>query len=356
MDYKIVRWGERDRLASLHPLVEERGAELHSPDFPLPPDKIPDDFPFLFYVTDENRIVAVRKAMPDLAWTGDRFETWAWAFDTFVEPDYRGKRIGSKLIKLQVDAVEKAGATSGAAYSAIPVLKAYQRVDFSVLGHVPKMCLVRRSRPYIARKIKAAGLLRVMAALTDAAIGTLRRLTRLSGRGPSCRVSAIDEQRYAQAFKAHAIRKQRYYWGDGPGWALSRCSDRDTLYEVSDQDGSSRALMIVRETRDYHDAAERPVDQPRRIVLVDFTLTASDGANYIAKAMANLVDRHDADAADVVTSLPELQNALRANGFRGRGTGMSFAFRPAPGSEHLRETDLADWHLTQFASDGFRLV
>ena len=175
MEYRVVQWDERERARELHPQLMNARPELIEPPFTAIPVPMPDDFPFFFYILDGDAIAGYRRAVPDVAVIYGRETAWAWNFDLFIEPHYRGKGIGKRLVVQQVEEFSRRGIVSGAAFSAPATLRIYERLGFRVLGHAPRLALVRNVRPFLASRARGRGGWPELAPLGNGALWAIRR-------------------------------------------------------------------------------------------------------------------------------------------------------------------------------------
>jgi GNAT superfamily N-acetyltransferase len=354
MEYRVVSTSETDRIADLHPELMASRPDLAEYPFSRNPVAAPDDFPFLFYVLDGDVIAGFRKAIPEIVYLGGQQQPWAWAFDSFIEPDYRGRGVGGHLVELQVEEIGKRGIASGAAFSAPAMLRIYRRLGFRVAGHAPRMCLVRNARPFLRPRLRGGPLLAVGSGAGNAALAFERALRGALHPVGRFEIRSIGADLFAELFDRSAVRTEPNYWAGEANWILARLRADDALYQLARGGESVPCALLVLRDRLQAQPRTGPV---RRLTLMEFA-PLDEGADVpalIAAALGRLLLSSHADVADVVTSWPPLLAALAARGFRQRGEGMSFVYKFPPGTPDAPDAGLESWHLTHFCSDGFLL-
>ncbi len=354
MDYQVITWGEREQITDPNSARWSNRPDLIALPFPENPVPTPDDFPHLFYVTDGNKIVGNRKTVPDIAHMEGEERRWSWNFDTFIDPEYRGKGVGRHLVDLQVAEIAKRGIISAAAFSAPGTLRIYERLGFQIIGHAPRMTLVRNTRPFLQSRFRNAFLLTTASMLGNMVLATERTLRSALHRSDGFEIIAVDKSRFGELFNHRVVRVQPNYWARQADWVLARLQPDDTLFEITRAgDREPCALFVLRDRvlrEKLADAQEREI---RRLTLMHFEFLddADDLSQLLAAALRQLLQQTGADVADTITSYPPLLKALATGGFRPRGPGMSFVFSLPPGES--ANTTLTGWHLTHFCSDGY---
>lgn len=359
MDYRVVQWNERDRARELHPQLMTARPDLLEPPFAANPVPMPGDFPFFFYILDGDALAGYRRAVPDVAIVDGQEVAWAWNFDLFIEPQYRGKGIGKRLVVQQVEEFSRRGIVSGAAFSAPATLRIYERLGFRVLGHAPRLALVRNVRPFLASRLRGRGGWPELAPLGNAVLWAIRRLRAVANAVPPVTIEAIDRERFAQEFAAAGGHLGARHWARGADWLFARMSDDDRLWRASDaMSGRTAGVLVIRDRIVHETSAAGIAYAVRRATVMDFA-AADHGEETMAALAASLeayLEASGADMIDVVTSAPAFIAALESRGFGQRGVGMSFAYKtPAEGAD-TGDDALCDWHLTHNTSDGFLLA
>ena len=353
MKFEYVEWAARERALERFPELARERPDLLRPSFEDNPMAMPDDFPFLFFASENGQVVGSRKSMPDVVWIGGEPKLWAWNFDTFVEPRYRGRGVGRKLVELQIREVGKRGIISGASFSAPATMRIYQKLGFQVLGHAPRMNLVRRTRPFLHSWGIPRPLLGIGSFLGDATLKVDLKLRHFFRGRPRLDLARIDAATFEEMFRKSVVRKQLNYWDGGPQWVLARRRSSDALIVASRSNDEMPVVTFVARERFQSDMIRGQERKIKRLSIMhfDFLDDGEDVPQIFASAVASLLEQCRADVADVITSFPPAVLALTARGFRSRGPGMSFCCI-LPEQAHIRGK-LSDWHLTHFCSDGF---
>ncbi len=359
MEYRVVQWNERERARELHPQLMHARPELLEPPFVANPVPMPDDFPFFFYILDGDAIAGYRRAVPDVAVINGEDTAWAWNFDLFIEPEYRGKGIGKRLVVQQVEEFSRRSIVSGAAFSAPATLRIYERLGFRVLGHAPRLALVRNVRPFLASRPRGRGGWPELAPLGNAALWVIRRLRAVANATQPVLVKAIDRERFAREFTRMGGHRMTRHWARSVDWLFARMGDDDRLLAITTAQSDTPLGVLVIRDRVVRETSASGVDYSvRRATVMDFA-TIDDGdetMKALATALECYLEQSGADMVDMVTSRPSLISALQSYGFGKRGVGMSFAYKTPVGGADDGNDALSDWHLTHNTSDGFLLA
>lgn len=353
MNYRYATIGELDRMESLHPELAATEPELAKPVFPKNPVLSKKTFPFIFYVLDGKNIVGSRRAIPDKAViNGEEFD-WAWCFDTYVSKSHHGKGIGSKLVSMQVEKFKQLNTISGAAFSAPAMMRIYEKLGYTILKNSPRMTLVRNAKPFLAKKIPFEPALSIAGkagSMVFAVEQFFRNTTKAHSR---FQLKPIGRKPFEQVFDALQETSIVNHWDRSASWVLARLRKGDEIVSVLDnQTNTSQALLVLRErTSQQNEGAEA-----RRLSVVYFLATRSNRlvAQAIAASLAQLLEEKKLDVADIITSCPIIIDECKRKSYRPRGVGMTFAFKAPPHINIHSYTNIEQWHLTHFCSDGFR--
>jgi GNAT superfamily N-acetyltransferase len=351
MEYRYATLAELGDMAAAHPELAADRPDLCRPAFPGNPVVGEAAFPFLFYAVEAGRVVGSRKAVPDRAIVNGREYAWAWCFDTIVDASQRGRGVGSRLVELQVEAFDRLGVTTSAAFSAPAMMRIYEKCGYRVLEFVPRMVLVRNPAPFLAGKIGHGVVARAAGGLGAL---LLRGLAGIRGarRSRAGHVATpIDPAGFARLFAHAAAPEQPNSWALSPDWVTSRLQPGDEPFKLTCRGAAAPCALFVLRPR----APDPDGGTARRLTLMYFKFLTEgvDVAEGLAAELTRQLFARPLDAADIVTSSPSLLAALRKRGYRRRGTGMTFVYRPPPGTEIAGARDIADWQLTHFCSDGF---
>lgn len=352
MEYRSAILSDLANIDQLHPELAADRPELCRPAFPENPIRGEANFPFIFYALDGQKVVGSRKATPDYAIINGKEYPWAWCFDTIVDSTQRGKGVGSRLVERQVAEFNRLGILSGAAFSAPAMMHIYAKLGYRVLDLTPRMVLVRNVRPFLSGKVPSRFLLKI-----GGAVGNLFVSLELLCRGAlssnrDVQIERLNTQDVIQVLTKSSWRSTNNRWGLSPDWIVARLRPADELFKLTiDSSATPSAIFVLREREATSDSGP----PGRRLSLMHFESLSAVGVNAdaIAAALSRELFRRGCDVADLITSSPKLLSALRKRGYKRRGTGMTFVYKVPSGVELNGSTDIADWHLTHYCSDGF---
>jgi GNAT superfamily N-acetyltransferase len=348
MECRIVRYGEQDRLDELHPILARTRPDLAEPAFPNNPVEYDADFPYLFYLIENEEILGSRRAMPDLLYKGGCQLPFAWCFDMHLTAESRGRGFGTRLMRATRNEFEGKGIISGGCFSAPSVIHIYKKLGYKVLGFAPKYALVRNSKPFLAEKITSAFASRILGSAVN--VGLAMRSAIIGRSKAGVTVERLNPDSWGRMAGNEHWDRSRWHWDEDPKWCLSRLRESDEVLLVNHPRAGGCAMMVLRGPRSGGGGGNA-----NRLSLMHYRLHANcpEAAPALGEALEVVLRATGADVADAISSSPELGSALRKRGFVRRGEGMTFVYH-APGPVGLDDAaTLSDWHLTHFCSDGF---
>lgn len=357
MNVRVVRLGERQQLADLHPELVNDRPDLLIPALENSPEKIDDDFPYLFYARDGRRIVGHLMSFPDTLFVDGEPLRWAWNLGLFTEPEYRGQGVAQALVELQLKEFSRRETVRGSVFSSPATLCLFKKLGFSFPGYAPRLCLMRDTRPFL--RAHTANRLAVAAggAAANAILAGRRLMLHRSRKLDRYQVGPIDSTRFSELVQSMPARSEKYSWGSQANWFTVRSGTKDTFYEISRVGESDPcAFLIVRDRRITSRRLAGKYTDFKMMSVMEFGELdrGSDVPESLVSAAVILFQDSDADIAEFVTSSQPIQASALRHGFRALGAGMSFAFK-APLNNPLRGavTTTQDWHLSHYCGDGF---
>lgn len=358
MQFHTVRLGEISALTERHPVVAE--SQPHLANVILPPLKTDDqDFPILFYAHEDGKIACYFKSFPDELIIADKTYPFAWNGNLMTMPDFRRRGLAQAIVEHQVQEFEKRGLVWGGVFSSAGALHLYNKLSFTMLGAVPRLCLVRNVAAMLRYHMPgfiaqpASGVIRLGAKARDA---LHRRRQPYRGKVTSKQVRPED----ISASPATQMRHdpQQAYWDADTQWLLRRRNVRDVddvFCVYLDGDNDPKGYIFLRERLNV----KRPIRE-KYFGVNTMTLTHYGtfdlGEDTLEILLSAAIDRFwqgDADLFEVVTSCPKMQAAARRAGMISLGAGMSFKFHEPTALQGKLPRTLAAYKLTHYAGDAF---
>lgn len=356
MEIRHVELCEESNLAKTHPQLLELRPDLAQPVLPHDPGLADADFPYLVYALADDRIVGGCRSFPDMLFKSDgNAFRWAWAGGLFTDSDYRGRGIAQQMINRQLQEFGRRNIIRGSVFSAPTAIRVFQRLNFSNMGHAPRLCIVRNARPFLRHHISSEFLISLsgatFAAAYAVAYGTIFRTKRSVQNYSIVAAKAAD---FAKLIEDLSFRRELFFWGKSHAWFDVRRASTDRIYLVSRvHESAPCAFLIVR---------ERHISNRTLADYTNFSMMSvmefgqfdpqPDSKEALVCAAVSLFNQGDADILEFVTSSPELQAVARTYGFFPLGSGMSFNFK-APSQFGDLPGGLRDWHLSQYCGDAF---
>lgn len=351
MDYRFAVIGDIPRMADRHPELVKHRPDLAKPAFLANPVPYDSDFPFIFYVVDGGQIVGSRRAIPDRANLLGREVSWAWCFDTSIDGNHHGKGIGSRLVQLQVEAFDNRGIVSGAAFSAPAMMRIYQKLGYFVLDPTPRMARVRNAHPFLARRMKNSPFLRLATMSANMVLASNLLIRGFASSTRQFSVHEIDKKQFVNLYNDSAVRYQENYWADA-NWIIARLGNADSLLQIKHQKSQDPSAVFVLRNREQVESHGIIL---KRLSIMHFALLDKDSStpSLLPKALLRQMDQKRTDVGDIITSSPIILNEFYRYGFRQRGEGMTFVYKIPKSLDLPAASDIKEWELTHFCSDGF---
>ena len=358
MKFDFVKFGEIPDLAQSHPLIFEK---FGSDQGKLLSDNpyIDDEFPYLFYMHEDNKLACYFYSFPDRMKCDDQIFPWAWNGDLFTDPDFRGQGLATKLVSQQVAVQHELGYGWGGVFSTEAAIRLYQKLNFSLPGYAERYLYLRSLTPLLREHVKSRGLVAVANGLYQAGRFVIEPV--LKSTGSKITVTAMEvptchRDRHTSLPVTNHDTKFHFDHGvDMLRWKL-RADKTNRLYLLKDQATDENLCYIVLRSRNITKPIAGRYKNFEMMSLMDFGLFVDDDRPYdaIISATFNLFENSTAELLDIVSSNQKLNLRARRRGMRSVGKGMSYKFS-APDSWNLPPETMSasNWQLTHFTGDAF---
>ncbi len=367
LHYRYVRFDERHAIEAHHP--ELARSDKSEADLPIACEGLdtPDEMPILLYVLDtqSGKVVARRRMLPDAAVIGGVSYPWAWGYDTIVDKECRGRKIGGKILDFQNTIFDELKFSTAAAFSAPRMMTIYKKRAYNIVGFCPRMTLAKRAGPFIKNRLgdnlPGSLLGKMLAPLGDLAMSAKLALKVSLASLPSVVLKEIPQADLPglyhdpNAANSDAQNPQRAgaHWAKKPSWISERLGDGDRVFTVAaSEDAPVSAMFVLRKRAMPDDPGEAQAERIS-VMYYDRFCEAEIAADHIAAGLVQFARGEAFDALDFVCSDLTINAKLAKTGFVPRGDGMTYVFRDALGQLVGAPTNLEGWHLTHFCSDGF---
>lgn len=358
MEIRHVEIGEQEFLSARHPeLAIQRPdlAKAHIATSDL--DRLDVDFPYLFYALEDKRVVAHFMSFMDVLISTERQFRWVWNYGLYTEPDYRRRGIAEHMVQRQLEEFARRDLIWGGVFSSPAAIRLYERMKFSLLGHAPRLCLVRNIRPILRHHTQSPTAISVGGLIYGSLFSAAQRLQfSVSHFEENYSVDAIDASSFRALFTRPLVTTGKFYWGNHARWFEVRQSPIDKTYIVRRRGESDPcAFLIIRErTRKTLMMARYTGIKVMSVMEFRQFDRGYDIPNALIGTSLLLFRQSDADLLEFVTSSPTIIAAARRRGFLPLGMGMSFKYMAPPGNPlHGLKTTMADWHLSHYCGDAY---
>jgi GNAT superfamily N-acetyltransferase len=360
MEIRHIELNQCECLSVHHPELTEQYPQLTSPMLADVAGAHPD-FPYLFYAIEDGCILSYFRSFPDILIQGDNVYRWAWNGQLYTEPAYRGRGLARAIVQRQLDEFARRDFIWGGVFSSPAALRLYARMKFCMLGHAPRLCLIRDVRPFLRHHTSSHAVVSVAGVVYDAAFIAVSRLLSSGSRFEQRHdLKEIDIAGLSTLLvhRSH-VRPEAFYWGRDVSWLEARQAARgiDRIHVIRRRSEIDPCAFLITRDRCIRKRPLMTRYSPVKVMTVMEFGQFDRGADIpdaLVGAALLLFARSDADLIEIVTSSPGINAAAHRRGFRALGAGMSFKFMAPPGSPlHQLKTGLPDWHLSHYCGDAF---
>ncbi len=147
--FQCITFERIGEIKRLHPLVYDYYSDHlsnridHLADCP----DIMQSFPFVHYLTIENRIVSTCLAIPDKVSAYGNTYPWAWAGALMTDPNYRGMGLATRLITEMAAVLNGRGIAWGGVFSTQRALRIYKKLNFIIPGVANRYLFAKTAVP-----------------------------------------------------------------------------------------------------------------------------------------------------------------------------------------------------------------
>jgi GNAT superfamily N-acetyltransferase len=361
-EFRYITYGQIDRLDELHPLYHRYLSKDKYKRLIDCPD-IADDFPWFFYIADEQRIYSHLSAIPDVLRAGEKSYRWAWTGDLVTDPKYRGRGLAKRVVEETIKVLHQHDYIAGGGFATEVTIHIYKKLGFDLPGFVTRRLYLKTLRPVLQYHLKSKSIRAIIDGFYRALVLLSRPLIRLRtgriGWGISVRelVPAIEESRRTDL---PGLRYQaRFHFNDSLNkvlWKIAWTRHDTKLYVMTnEQTGGAVGYFVVREKQVTEPILGRYTNF-KLMTLMDYGFYGDDAGLHRALLgkLFGLFRGSDADVLEVVSSSALLNGCARRMGMRRVGKGVPFLLlAPADWSLGADAGDTANWHLTHYSGEGF---
>lgn len=362
--FRYVVYGELGDIAAAHPAVydsfsSDNGEITEFGPFAGNPDAY-EDFPLFFYIEHDNRIVCNRFAIPDILFTEKGRFKWAWGGGFFTDPDFRGRGLGTKLIKGMIETLHERDIGTGMVFSTPVSIHIYKKLGYNFPGYADRYIFLKSFAPFLRKHIRFEGIVKLVD-LISRPFPKILYLIR-SGPGKTSRVALecvhIPSEEVASRLEGFKLRhSSRFRFNDSAEkleFKLSRAGN-SMFYLLSDREsGRPEGYFILK---------NRLINTPlggysgfKLMSLMDYGFYGDESARLkdLISIVFEIFFQSDADALDAVAPRDPLNALVRKRGMFRIGKGMSFTFTvPSSWDLHPDADLLGSWQLSHFSGDGY---
>lgn len=358
MEFFQVSLSEGDRAAENHPVLAQDAPDLLDPFFAAQPEVTPE-FPHLYYGQEDGRIACYIRSFPDTSTYQGQHLTWSWNADLFTHPDFRRRGLAQALVEQQMQACDRLGMIWGGVFSSPPALRLYEKLGFTMIGFVPRLCALRTITPFLDHHIPgplAAAGNAFYTPFYRARSAYFSRSAKGDRKGILQEISPAD----LAALPIHeTCQPQTVHWDQSGTWVARRQAVRGIdRFFVLKEHGANTPLAYAAIRQRPNKA--RPIRE-KYFGVDTMTLThfgsfapAERTAPLLVNALLEMFHASDAHLFEIIASNPAVQQAARARGMISMGAGMSFKYyAPEALRQSLPPEGPENFHLTHYMGDSF---
>lgn len=358
MEIRRVRFNDQTNISERHPELFAQYPALTTPILASPSYEN-SDFPFLFYAIEDGLVASHFASFPDTLFGAEGAYGWVWNGNLFTDPAFRGRGLARMIVDEQLLEFSQRKLIWGGVFSSPAALRLYQRMEFLLPGHAPRLCMIRNIRPFLRHHTSNSILNRFGGVAADLTFSAIEKFW-LSGSRRKCVIEEITAERFFVLLASgREFGEERFYWGKDLQWFETRRNKRgiDRIYSIRPNAESEATMFMLVRLRINE---SRPIREKYKGVNImsvmefgNFSFRA-DFAETLIDAIIELFVNSDADMVEFVTSSTPVYRSARKYGFFPLGAGMSFKLKlPKNLQFEAREIRLPDWHLTHYCGDAF---
>lgn len=361
-EFRYITYGQIGRLDELHPLYHQylsRDKYRRLIDCP----DIDDDFPWFFYIADDQQIYSHLSAIPDVLRAGEESYPWAWTGDLVTDPKYRGRGLARRVVEETIRVLHQGGYIAGGGFATEVTIHIYKKLGFALPGFVTRRLYLKTLRPVLEYHLKSRPIRAIAGGFYRALVLLSRPLIRLRSGRIGRRISVRELDPAAEESRRTDLPDLRYQAGYHFNdtlkkvlWKIAWARHDNKLYVMTDErTGEPAGYFVVREKQVTEPILGRYTNF-KLMTLMDYGFYNDDGDLHRALlgTLFGLFRSSDADVLEVVSSSVPLNGCARRMGMRRVGKGVPFLLlTPADRSLGAAADDTANWHLTHYSGEGF---
>lgn len=357
MQFNKIRLGELMDLGRYHPLIATHHPKLGNSLLPPIPEDDPD-FPVVFYGQEDGQLACFIRSFPDCLTFDGTSVPWAWCGNLMTFPDFRRRGLAQALVEEQLTAFDQSGHVWGGVFSAVPALRLYEKLSFTMVGMAPRLCSVRNLTPFLSHHMPGA-VAKTVGALGKLTMSGVDRALRLRQRWRGkVTVSTLSPEQLETLLDQTSPESEAPAQFDmDASWVLRRRAVRnvDQIMLVRDAEDTPIGYFLVRQRANQ----QRPIREKYygvvSMTVMHFGLLVDqlEAPEQILAAALDHFWPSKADIFEIVTSNEALISAAKQAGLFPLGQGMSFKFMEPGSLKGQLPKTLSSYKLTHYAGDAF---
>lgn len=361
-EFRYVTFGEVDRLETIHPLVHKFISEEKYQRLVDCPD-IREDFPWFFYIADDERIYSHLSAIPDVLTAGTKNYPWAWTGDLVTDPAYRGRGLAKRVVEETIKVLHQKNFIAGGGFATEVTIHIYKKLGFVLPGFVSRYVFLKTIRPLLEYHVKYRPIRAVADLLYRSLIHLLRPVQKAFAKPLKTKVllkkMELDGDALLNAEGPQLSYRARYHFNDHVSkvlWKIHWTRHDITLYFMIDETTNEPLCYLVIREKEVTEPILDKYCNFRLMTLMDFGFFNENEKVYQAliDRVFDLFWKSRADVLEIISSSDPLNAYARRIGMRKAGKGVPFMFMaPAKWDLGSQSEDVAQWHLTHYSGEGF---
>lgn len=361
VDFKYVTFNQFDKLKKLHPIVYNSFPTEKFKFLSDCPD-ISDDFPFFFYLTNNDKILSYFNALPDKLFFDKKEYRWAWSAGTFTFPEYRGRGLATRLNEEALKVFHKKNIGRGAAFSADATVHIYRKLGFIIPGYYSRYLLLKTARPFFEYYLKFKIGVRISDFLYRKTLrNILLIMHKIKGRQKIDLIhNPIDLNDIESEIDFTKLYyREKYHFNssvDKMTWKLNETKHSTKLYLIKKKINNEPLCYFVIRKKYVNEPLAGKYENFYLMTLMDYGFFNKEKKTYemLISIVLYTFWKSESEVFEVVSSSKLLNSHAKRMGMTKARKGVSFSFKVPP-SWNLPQgsNELYNWHLTHFTGDAF---
>ena len=323
-----------------------------------------DDFPYFFYIMHQAKIIASVKGIPDILFAQETNFKWAWMGDLYTNPHFRGQGIASILWENMLDIYQKRNYFVAGTFANAISAHICRKMGFTFTDKAHRLMFLKKINKFLKPYSRITLLNYFIDYFYRAIVYASKPLVHrdVPHNYKNYEIIKIDFSNLQDLNIFNTLKYNiPFHFNDGKSkvfWKLNSANDFSSYIVIESISKKPILYLILKYRKIKHMFAGRFTNF-KLMTLMDFGMKS--GTKFELELLIQILLsefwKSDAEALEIVTSLPVLIHKLYRKGFFKAGQGIEFFFKPPNKLEQqFLSRKIEHWHFTHFVADGYSFL